>query len=82
MKPIICTLALLCACISKAEDMRIIPAEYNIVSDTLDSSIKDGLFVLQGDVKMFSSLSPIEDVQIGCTSSGKWIRTDANGYFR
>jgi len=81
MKPIVCIIALFWAFFGKAEDMRIIPTEYNVVSDTLDHSIKKGHFVLQGDVKMFSSLSPIKGVQIGCTSSGKWIRTDDNGHF-
>lgn len=81
MKKLFLLICLLAAIQSLGEDLRIIPMEYTVVSDTLDPTIEKGKFLLEGDVKMFSSLSPIQQVQIGCTSSGKWVRTDSLGKF-
>lgn len=69
------------AFVSKAEDMRIQPIQYTVHSDKKEATIKDGYFKISGTVKMFSSLSPIDNVLVGCTSSGLWVRTNENGEF-
>jgi hypothetical protein len=63
------------------EDLKILPMEYILISDSLDESIEEGHFILSGSVKMFSSASPLEEVLIGCTSSGTWVRSDSSGNF-
>ena len=61
--------------------LRLEPMNYIVQKDTLDSSIEKGFFRISGEVKMFSSANPIANVLSGCTSSGTWVRTGANGKF-
>lgn len=63
------------------EDLRLMPIQYTVVKDEKDESIKKKRFILEGHVKMNSSADPIEKCLVGCTSSGRWVRTDAEGYF-
>jgi hypothetical protein len=63
------------------EDLRLQPIQYNIVKDEKDETIKKKRFILEGHVKMNSSADPIEKCLVGCTSSGRWVRTDEEGYF-
>ncbi len=54
---------------------------YVIESDTLNESVEKKKFRLKGEVRMFSSNVPLEEVLIGSTVSGTWIRTDSAGLF-
>lgn len=63
------------------EDLRIIPQYYNIISDEKDDLVNKDEFLLEGKIQMFSSLSPIENVLVGCTSSGTWTKSDSLGEF-
>ena len=52
-----------------------------MTKDEADKSIPKGYFILTGKVKAFSSNIPLENVLIGCLSSGIWVRTDDRGNF-
>ncbi|UKN02376.1 hypothetical protein K6119_02425 [Paracrocinitomix mangrovi] len=54
---------------------------YQVISDKKDKTLEKDVFRLSGHVKMFSSLAPLENVLVGCTSSGLWVRTNAEGEF-
>ncbi|MEO9533267.1 MAG: hypothetical protein ABJG68_10035 [Crocinitomicaceae bacterium] len=63
------------------KELRLEQMDYIVQSDSIDTAIDSGYFRLSGEVKMFSSLSPLEAVLSGCTSSGIWTRTDTDGKF-
>jgi hypothetical protein len=63
------------------DNRKLQPMEYVVVSDNLDSEIDQNKFKISGVVKMFSSANPLEEVLVGCTSSGSWVRTDSDGKF-
>ena len=63
------------------EDLRLQPNPYTIVKDKSDKNVKDGTFVITGVVKGFSSNLPLQNVLIGCLSSGIWVRSDKDGKF-
>lgn len=79
---------LLSACLSivtmaeNSDSRKILPTDYFLVSDTVNAEIPSDKFVISGTVKMFSSAMEMDDVLVGCTSSGSWIRTDSMGKFR
>lgn len=62
-------------------EKRIEPRNYNIVSDEKDENIDEGKYRIKGEVRMFSSNLPLENVLIGSTESGTWMRTDSAGTF-
>ncbi|MFT4603216.1 MAG: hypothetical protein ACI857_003404 [Arenicella sp.] len=64
------------------EDAILLPIQYTVITDVLDPDIKKNKFILEGHVKMYSSTNPIENCLVGCTSSGIFIRTDGDGYFK
>lgn len=66
---------------AKADMGRLQPVQYNILSDGENKKIEPGHFMIKGTVKMFSSLNPINNVLIGCTSSGTWVRSNEEGLF-
>jgi hypothetical protein len=61
--------------------LRKLPFDYTVVSDELDEEIVKGSFVLAGTTNMFSSNNPLDNVLVGCVSSGKWSRSDSTGKF-
>lgn len=63
------------------DELRILPQYYNIISDEKDDSVDKETYLLEGKIQMFSSLSPIENVLVGCTSSGTWTKSDQEGNF-
>ena len=63
------------------EGMILLPEQYQIVKDEIDTTISKDKFVLEGEVMMFSSKNPIEKCLVGCTSSGVWVRTNKEGKF-
>jgi hypothetical protein len=66
---------------SEGEDNRIIMSPYSVISDSLDTTIEKDHYLLSGNVKMFSSTNPLENVLIGSTASGTWTRSGSTGAF-
>ena len=67
-------------CLANQTELKDLNTDYFVVSDVKDSSIPKGSFVLQGDVKMFSSAFPLEGVSIG-PSETNTVQTDSAGKF-
>lgn len=82
MKNILLTFLTVISIASMAEDgLRLEPMYYSVISDEKDPKVNSDEFLLEGNVKMFSSLSPIQNVLIGCTSSGIWTKSKEDGSF-
>jgi len=56
-------------------------SNYTIVSDLVDKKIKKGTFVIQGEVRMFSSTFPLENCKVGSLQSETFTMTNAEGRF-
>lgn len=61
----------------ESKDLR---TDYFVVSDVKDASIPKGSFVLQGEVKMFSSAFPLSGVAVGPSEKNR-VLTDSAGRF-
>ena len=82
MKNILLTLFSIISLSSMAEDgLRLEPMYYTVISDEEDKSVNADEYLLEGNIKMYSSLSPIQNVLIGCTSSGTWTKSKSDGTF-
>jgi len=54
---------------------------FTVVSDLVDKKIKKGTFVIQGEVRMFSSNFPLEHCKVGSLQSENFMMTGADGRF-
>lgn len=64
-----------------SDNQKIQPLNYSVISDVEDNTISAGYFKISGIVKMFSSDLPLDEVLVGCTSSGTWVKTGTDGKF-
>jgi hypothetical protein len=55
---------------------------YYVVSDVVDKKIPKGSFIVEGEIKMFSSTAPLEGVQVGSLQTEKSVKSDNNGFFK
>jgi len=68
--------------LSFGEDGIINPnTDYTVVSDVVDKKIKKGTFVIQGEVRMFSSNFPLEKCKVGSLQSETSTLTNKEGQF-
>ena len=75
-------IGLFAANLSFGEDGIINPENnYTVVSDLADKKIKKGTFVIQGEVRMFSSNFPLENCKVGSLQSENFVMTGKDGRF-
>ncbi|MEX1001369.1 MAG: hypothetical protein WDZ35_04575 [Crocinitomicaceae bacterium] len=75
-------LGLITASFSQERETYPIMKNYYVSSDELDENIPEGYFVVEGDVKMFSSASPLDQVQVASAAEDVETYTDSSGFFQ